>query len=470
MQRISMNKWKIFLSLPDVAKQKKPLPDGTEGCGVAPNSPAPKMKKYVDFPGFFWYNTHNGVSVAMRDHGLHNHRQSGGVAVLTWDEIQANAITFSKRWKDAHNEEAQAQSFETSLLHVFGVDDPERLGDFEYKVPLSDGHNGYIDYLWKSKIAIEFKSRGKDLEAAYRQLQNYLQHLPEEEIPDLQMVCDFENMILYRRSTKECWRFKTKDLRKHIKRFADVAGYKTQRITENQVEVNVKAAEKMARLHDALKEHGYEGHELEVYLVRLLFCLFADDTGIFSKDAFINYIENSKPDGSDLSMRIGQLFEILNMSEETRKKRTLLSEELRQFRYINGGLFASLLPSAQFNAKMRRILLDCCNFDWHKISPAIFGAIFQGVMDKQQRRELGAHYTSEENILKLINPLFLDELWAEFDRVKTDPFGLDQFHEKLGRLKFLEIITSSLIQFKVSSALLIQGCAKSKRGVQLAVA
>lgn len=357
---------------------------------------------------------------------------------LAWDEIQVNAVAFSKRWKDAKNEEAQAQSFELDFLRVFGVTDPEAVGDFEYKVPLSGSKTGYIDYVWKRKIAIEMKSRGKDLTLAFQQLQNYMQHLPEDEIPDLWLVCDFENMRLSRRSTNEIWNFKTKDLRKHIKRFADIAGYETERIREDQVEVNVKAAEKMARLHDALKDHGYDGHDLEVYLVRLLFCLFADDTGIFPQDTFLHYIEDSKEDGSDLSDRIARLFEVLNMPEETRAKRTLLSDELKRFRYINGGLFADLLPSAEFDAKMRKTLLDCVNFDWNKISPAVFGAMFQGVMDKTQRREMGAHYTSEENILKLINPLFMDELWQEFDRVKTSPAALDSFHDKLARLKFLD--------------------------------
>jgi hypothetical protein len=357
---------------------------------------------------------------------------------LTWDSIQSNAVIFSKRWQDETREEAMAQTFETEFIRVFGVDDPAKYGEFEYKVSLADGHNGYIDYLWKGKIAIEFKSKGKDLDRAYKQLQNYLQYLPESEIPDLQMVCDFENIILYRRSTKENWKFKTKDLRKHIKRFADVAGYTAERIRDNQVEVNVKAAEKMAKLHDALKSHGYEGHELEVYLVRLLFCLFADDTGIFPRDSFINYIETSKTDGSDLSERIFKLFEVLNMSEETRQKRTLLSAGLKRFRYINGGLFAIRLSPAEFDGKMRQTLLDCANFDWNEISPAIFGAMFQGVMNPQQRREMGAHYTSEENILKLINPLFMDELWREFDRVKTDPFALKRFHEKIANLRFLD--------------------------------
>lgn len=357
---------------------------------------------------------------------------------LTWEQIQANAITFSKRWQNAKREEALAQTFEKEFLAVFGVEDALAVGEYEYKVPLDDGHNGYIDYYWPKKIAIEFKTRGKDLNKAYSQLKEYVFHLPGADMPGLLMVCDFETIVLHHRNTGEKVQFKTKDLRKHIKQFADIAGYETTRTYENQVKVNVKAAEKMARLHDALKEHGYEGHPLEVYLVRLLFCLFADDTGIFPKDSFVNYIENSKEDGSDLSMRLAQLFEVLNLSDEIRKKRTLLSAELLQFRYINGGLFADPLPFADFNGKMRQTLLDCCNFDWNKISPAIFGAMFQGVMDKDQRRELGAHYTSEENILKLINPLFMDELWDEFERVKTTPALLDRFHDKIATLKFLD--------------------------------
>ena len=357
---------------------------------------------------------------------------------LTWESIQGNAIAFVTRWKDASNEEAQAQSFTTDFLKVFGIDDPEKTGDFEYKVSLDEGRTGYIDYLWKKKLAIKMKSRGKDLNKAYTQLKEYVFHLPDEDMPDMLMVCDFATIVLHSRTTGEKFSFKTKDLRKHIKRFADIAGYETTRIYENQIDVNVKAAEKMARLHDALKEYGYEGHCLEVYLVRILFCLFADDTGIFPDSSFANYIENSREDGSDLSSRLAQLFEILNCSDVIRAKRKLLTPTLLQFRYINGGLFAQSLPFADFNAKMRQTLLDCCAFDWNKISPAIFGAMFQGVMDKKQRRELGAHYTSEENILKLINPLFMDALWREFDRVKAVPARLDAFHHKIASLKFLD--------------------------------
>ena len=356
---------------------------------------------------------------------------------LSWDEIQGKALSFSKKWKDAKNEEAQAQSFELDFFKIFGIDANE-VGNFEYRVPKEIEGKGYIDYLWKKQIAIEMKSKGKDLERAYKQVKEYVFHLPADEMPDLLMVCDFENIVLHRRSTGKRKKFKTKDLHKNIRQFANIAGYETTREIEDQIEVNVKAAEKMARLHDALKSHGYEGHDLEVYLVRLLFCLFADDTGIFPKQSFMNYLENTKEDGSDLSDKIARLFEVLNTPNSIRTKRTLLSAELKLFRYINGGLFVSPIPHADFDNKMRQMLLDCCHFDWNKISPAIFGAMFQDVMDKDQRRELGAHYTSEENILKLINPLFMDELWEEFDKAKVDPQSLDQFHDKISKLKFLD--------------------------------
>jgi hypothetical protein len=356
---------------------------------------------------------------------------------LPWEMIQANAITFSKRWKDGRDEKSEGQSFIRDFLSVFGVKDAAAVGRFEERARRESGR-GFMDYFWAGRIAIEMKTRGKNLEDAWEQVKDYVFHLPAEEIPDLVMVSDFEHIVLYRRSTGGKKQFKAKDLHKHVRQFANIAGYETTREIEDQLEVNVAAAEKMAKLHDALKSRGYEGHALEVYLVRLLFCLFADDTGIFPQQSFLNYVENSKQDGSNLSERIGKLFEILNMSDPIRAKRTLLSADLKQFRYINGGLFMNLLPSAEFDEKMRATLLDCCRFDWSKISPAIFGAMFQGVMDKEERRELGAHYTSEENILKLINPLFMDELWAELARVKTNQKQLEQFHDKISRLKFLD--------------------------------
>ena len=263
---------------------------------------------------------------------------------LPWEQIQANAVTFSKRWKDGWDEKSEAQSFVRDFMRVFGVDDAAAVWRFEERA-LREAGRGFMDYFWAKKIAIEMKSKGRDLERAYTQLADYLSHLPEDEVPDLWMVCDFETIIIWRRSTKQRKQFKTKDLKKNIKQFADIAGYETQMLREDQLEINVKAAEKMAQLHDALKGYGYEGHDLEVYLVRLLFCLFADDTGIFPQDTLYEYFEQSKPDGSDISERIARLFEVLNLPDEVRAKRKLLGEALKQFRYINGGLFEKTLPA-----------------------------------------------------------------------------------------------------------------------------
>ncbi|GHU14830.1 methylase [Betaproteobacteria bacterium] len=359
---------------------------------------------------------------------------------LSWVEIQERAKVFAGKWKATKGrEEAHAQTFLRDFFNVFGaVDVLDNADEFEHKVKVDDGRNGYIDCFWKKRIAIEMKSRGKNLEDAYEQAKNYVVHLPAEEIPELVMVSDFDNIILYRRVTGEKTAIKLENLAKHVKKFAILAGYEATKTYDAQIELNVKAAEKMAKLHDALKATGYEGHPLEVYLVRLLFCLFADDTDIFPKDGFHAYVDNARADGSDLSLRIHKLFETLNLSPEERAKKKLLSDDLKQFGYVNGGLFNAPLPTADFDANMRKILLDCCDFDWSRISPAIFGAMFQGVMDKDKRREIGAHYTSEENILKLINPLFMDELRAEFEADKAYSKRLEKLHEKISRLKFLD--------------------------------
>ena len=360
------------------------------------------------------------------------------MALLTWEEMQANAIKFSSAWKDAKKEEAEAQPFTLDFIKIFGVADPLSVGEFEVKVPLDEGHTGYIDYFWPKKIAIEMKSPGKDLKKAYEQLKEYVVHLPPEQMPDMLLVSDFANFHLYHRTSGKKIAFKLKDLRRHLREFSQLAGYEIARAPEEQLEVNVQAAEKMASLHDALLDYGYAGHPLEIYLVRLLFCLFADDTGIFPKGAFLDYVENSQKDGSDLAGRLAKLFEVLDMPPEERKQHKLLTPTLLQFQYINGKLFSEILPLADFDGKMRQLLIQCGEFDWSRISPAIFGSIFQGVMDKKKRRALGAHYTSEENILKLINPLFMDDLWAEFEKIKASPARLDEFHNRIASLKFLD--------------------------------
>ncbi|MGN1359857.1 MAG: DNA methyltransferase, partial [Kiritimatiellia bacterium] len=361
--------------------------------------------------------------------------------MTSWNEIRKAATAFSKRWRSAHDEKSQAQSFLKEFFNVFGVD-AVAVATFEHRIKFADGSQGYVDCFWQGKILVEMKSRGRDLDAAYRQAMDYVRSLPNiAETPRAIVVSDFARIRFYDLS-RDCalTEFPLKDLRKYVTLFGYLIGSDGSEEIREQDPVNRKAAEKMAALHDAMKVVGYEGHPLEVYLVRLLFCLFAEDTGIFKPGQFSHFIKTrTAEDGSDLAPQLALLFDTLN-----REKRLVnLDETIAAFPYVNGGLFADTLPFAAFSSEMRQALLACAALDWSNISPAIFGAMFQGVMDEKARHDLGAHYTSEENILKLIRPLFLDDLRAEFDALcalksNAKRSRLQAFHDKLAALAFLD--------------------------------
>ena len=364
---------------------------------------------------------------------------------LSWNEIKSRALTFSRTWADATNEDSEAKPFWIDFFEIFGITN-KRVATFELNVKKLGAAQGFVDLFWPGMLIVEHKSRGKDLDRAFQQALDYFPGLPERDLPQVIVVCDFATFRVHQLATGQTTEFKIHDLHKHIKLFGFVAGYKTQAI-KTQDPVNIKAAERMGRLHDALKASGYSGHPLEVLLVRLLFCLFADDTGIFQPAQALRIFieERTAPDGSDLGPRLAQLFQVLNTPDgaggegnTTNKRSSALDEQLAAFPYINGRLFAEPLPMADFTAAMREALLDACALDWSAISPAIFGSLFQSIMDEKARRNLGAHYTSEENILKLIKPLFLDELWAEFEKVKRFKNKLFEFHKKLRTLTFFD--------------------------------
>lgn len=354
---------------------------------------------------------------------------------LSWNEIKDRALHFSKEWADTSNEEADAKPFLIEFFEVFGIS-RKRVSTFEHKVKKLDDSNGYIDLLWKGTILIEMKSRGKNLDKAYQQAVDYTHGLKQHELPKYILVCDFDTFRLYDLEDDKTIEFKLNELVNNVQHFGYLLGYQ-KKVYKEQDPANIQAAELMGKLHDRLKEIGYEGHPLEVYLVRLLFCLFAEDTTIFNKQQFQDYIEQrTNEDGSDLAPKLHELFQVLNTAKEKRFKN--LDEQLDEFPYVNGKLFEEVLPTASFDKKMRQALLDCCVIDWSKISPAIFGSMFQSVMNPTERRNLGAHYTSETNILKLIKPLFLDELWREFESIKDNKNRLPEFHKKLSTLKFLD--------------------------------
>jgi len=354
---------------------------------------------------------------------------------LSWNEIKDRAIKFSKEWENDFNEDAEAKSFMDDFFNVFGVP-RRRVATFETHVKKEGGKQGFIDLIWKGVILIEFKSRGKDLDKAHTQAKDYFPGLKDAELPKYILVSDFACFRLYDLEESTITEFKLVEFVNHVQLFGFIAGYQKQ-IYKEQDPVNITAAELMGKLHDRLEDIGYTGHHLEVYLVRLLFCLFAEDTTIFNKQIFQDYIEQrTHEDGSDLASKLQELFQVLNTPKEKRYKN--IDEQLNDFPYVNGKLFEEPLHIASFDAKMRLALLDCCYLDWSKISPAIFGSMFQSVMNPKERRNLGAHYTSEKNILKLIKPLFLDELWQEFESIKSNRNKLGEFHKKLSTLKFLD--------------------------------
>lgn len=354
---------------------------------------------------------------------------------LSWNEIKDRALHFSKEWAGYSNEEADAKPFLDAFFDVFGIS-RKKIGTFEHRVKKLSDADGYIDLLWKGTILVEMKSRGKNLDKAFQQAIDYTHGLKQNELPKYVLVCDFQIFRLYDTEEQKTLEFSIDELVLNVQSFGYLLGYQKKTYKE-QDPANIKAAELMGKLHDRLEDIGYTGHPLEVYLVRILFLLFAEDTTIFNKQQFQDFIEQrTSEDGSDLASKLQELFQVLNTAKANRFKN--LDEQLADFPYVNGKLFEEILPSASFDTKMRQALLDCCYIDWSQISPAIFGSMFQSVMNPKERRNLGAHYTSETNILKLIKPLFLDELWEEFERIKDNKNKLPEFHKKLSTLKFLD--------------------------------
>ena len=359
---------------------------------------------------------------------------------LSWNEIRSRAAEFSREWGNATYEKGEAQSFYNDFFEIFDVK-RRSVARYEEHVQKLDNTSGFIDLFWPGVLLVEQKSAGRNLTDAYKQAGDYFDALPERERPRYVLVSDFQNFELHDLDTREQACFTLKDLPAHVENFGFILGVE-RKIFRDQDPANIKAAELVGHLHDALKESGYQGHDLERFLVRIVFCLFADDTGIFEpRDIFLDFIETrTREDGSDLGPMLTQLFQVLNTPDDERV--VTLDEDLANFPYVNGDLFRGRLDIPSFNKTMRTRLLDACHFDWSNISPAIFGAFFQSVMEPAERRAQGAHYTTEKNILKVIEPLFLEDLRAEFKKVKklksTRKKRIEVFQKKLGNLKFFD--------------------------------
>jgi len=361
---------------------------------------------------------------------------------LSWNEIKARATQFAKDWKDSGYEKGQTQLFYRDFFEIFGMN-VRRFATFEEPVRKLGNKRGFIDLFWKGTLLIEQKSAGRNLKTAKEQALDYFPGLKDEELPKYLLLSDFQNFELFDLEENieiPKISFPLAELPDHIEYFAFIRGDVIDFI-EKQEKVNLQASELMADLHDLLKEDQFSRKDLPILLVRLVFCLFAEDTGIFEKDIFLKIIQNrSSEDGNDLGNLIAKLFEVLNTPESERQKS--LDQDFAQFPYINGALFAQQIQMPSFNTEMRKKLIEACLFDWKEVSPAIFGSLFQAVMDEDERREQGTHYTSEQNILKIIDPLFLDDLRSEFKEIQflksKRKARLKTFHKKMSDLRFLD--------------------------------
>jgi hypothetical protein len=358
---------------------------------------------------------------------------------LSWNEIRSRALAFSKEWAGEIREHAEAKTFWDQFFNVFGIS-RRLVASFEEPVRGLSGSYGFIDLFWKGMLLAEHKSRGKDLGKAHAQAMDYIQSLGREgrtdELPRYVVISDFARIALHDLEEATTYEFPLAEFHQHVNRFGFIPGYKQHKL-EPEDPVNIRAVQIMSDLHDALEAGGYSGHELERLLVRVLFCLFAEDTGIFERETFRLYLEDhTRPDGSDLGPQLAQLFQVLNTPLERRQKN--LREELSGLPYVNGELYAEALHFAAFDQSMRATLLACTRFDWSRISPAVFGALFQAVMEPRERRQIGAHYTSERDILKVIGPLFLDELKADLERAGRDRKKLQAIHDRLAAMRLLD--------------------------------
>ena len=385
--------------------------------------------------------------------------------VMCMPIVNKGAADFAKRWKDKGDEKQDSQNFWRDLLSsVFGIANPERKVCFEKRVSLKN--TSFIDvYIPETKVIIEQKSLGIDLEKAkkqsdgteltpFGQAKRYNDELPYSEKARWIVTCNFERFLIYdlEKPKEDPTEILLKNFAKDYHLLEFLVKFKDEAIVREE-ELSVKAGEIVGTIYDALlKEYGenptqQDYKSLNKLCVRLVFCLYAEDSGLFgdSGDAFCKYLQ--KFQASDLRREIIELFRVLDTPIERRNK--FLQKDLAQFPYVNGSLFSvdeDLENIPNFSEELRDVLIKQAGegFDWSGISPTIFGAVFESTLNPETRRSGGMHYTSIENIHKVIDPLFLDELRNEFHNIKSLKLSkskrlkLEEFQRKLASLTFLD--------------------------------
>jgi hypothetical protein len=349
------------------------------------------------------------------------------------------AAKFSTKWAGTIDEQQNSQAFwQDFFREVVGIKDLQEAGiEFEKKVVSSKkGTTTRIDVYWRDTLLVEQKSAGKDLEAAEVQAREYVVSLPPAQRPPVIVICDFARFRIVDILLNKSHEFLLEALPDNLQHIEAIAKRDAVSATEVQVEADQKAAKLMANLYLQLEKYGYSGHEASVFMVRVLFCLFADDTRMWSGRLFQKLVEDTNSEGTDLGPRIANLFALLDTPKNDRKGPQ--DPFMVDFPYVNGGIFAERIEVINFNGPMRAALIDCCNYDWSKINPTIFGALFQDIKSKDERRALGEHYTTEANIEKAIRPLFLDELNEKLEKAWDSESKLKELQRELGSYKILD--------------------------------
>ncbi len=380
---------------------------------------------------------------------------------ISEQEKKRAAKEFAAFWKDKGYEKGESQKFWMELLGtVYGVDNPSHFIEFEDQVHLD--HTSFIDgYIPETKVLIEQKGLGKDLRkpikqsdgtrlTPFQQAKRYSAELPYSKKPRWIVTCNFSEFLVYdmENPNAEPEQILLKDLPKEHYRLNFLTDVKSEHI-KREMEVSIKAGELVGKIYDALRKQYREPDSpeslksLNILCVRLVFCLYAEDADVFNRLLFYNYLDSFKP--NHLRAALLELFKVLNTPED--KRDPYLDEELAAFPYVNGGLFAEEdIEIPQFTEEIKQLLMKdaSADFDWSEISPTIFGAVFESTLNPETRRKGGMHYTSIENIHKVIDPLFLNDLRDELEEinllkqnnVKRDK--LEKYQEKLAGLKFLD--------------------------------
>lgn len=377
----------------------------------------------------------------------------------TEKQIQASAVLFAERWKGKGDEKSESQMFWTDLLqNVFGVEDITQFIRYEERVKV-DNTNFIDGHIPSTKVLIEQKSISKDLRKGilqsdgsvlnpFQQAKKYVSGLPLSEHPRWIVTCNFQEFLVYdmEQPNGEPAQIFLKDLGKEYYRLMFLVDTKSQHLSK-EMEVSTKASKIIGEIHDALQKQYCDDSPdalrwLNILCVRIVFCLYAEDAGAFQHDQFHSYLARYEAD--EMRNALLSLFDVLNTPLDQRSR--YLKDDLKAFPYTNGGLFEEKIEIPQFTEELKQTLLKnaSLDFDWSEISPTIFGAMFESTLNPNTRRSGGMHYTSIENIHKVIDPLFLNDLRQELDIILEEKVErqrqkkLDAYQDKLASLTFLD--------------------------------